>query len=33
MDALNYQRNHDGKEEINNTHSEDTSPYAITLAP
>jgi len=33
MDALKDERNRDGKEEINETHSEGTSPFAVTIAP
>jgi hypothetical protein len=33
MDALNYERNRNGKEEINETNCEDTNLFAITIAP
>jgi len=33
MDALNDEWNRDGKEEINKKNYEDTSPFAITIAP
>jgi hypothetical protein len=33
MDALIYQRNRDGKEEINETHCEAPILVAITIAP
>ena len=33
MDALNYERNRDGKEEINETPCKDTSLITITIAP
>ena len=33
MDALKDERNRDGKEEFDDTHSEGTSPFAVTIAP
>jgi hypothetical protein len=33
MDALNYERNRNGKEEINETNCEDTNLFTITIAP
>jgi len=32
MDALNYERNRDGKEEINHARCEDTILFTITIA-
>jgi hypothetical protein len=33
MDALNDKRNRNGKEAINKTNCEDTTLFAITIAP
>jgi hypothetical protein len=33
MDALNYERNRNGKDETNETPCEDTSLFTITIAP
>jgi hypothetical protein len=33
MDALNYERNPDGKEETNKAHCEDPTRFTITIAP
>jgi hypothetical protein len=33
MDALNYERNPDGKEETNETPCEDPTRFTITIAP
>jgi hypothetical protein len=33
MDALNYERNRNGKEEINETNCEDPTRFTITIAP